>query len=251
MNAGPEIMDFREHTPCPRLRPFIQCYWTLRIDAPSPLPPQRVFPDGAIEIIVHFGEPFERLDDSGPHRQSDTLLAGQIWSPVILRPSPRADVLGIRFRPAGAAPFLRFPLHEVGGRVDSLEDFWGSRARSIRDAVAESPGRIAALERCLLALDPQPLTPLSSLSERQYRRRFEAAVGIPPKLHARIRRFQFALTQLGSVPFADAAAASGYTDQSHLIRDFKQFTGLTPSAWLRERADVRFFQDALVAEALI
>ena len=244
-------MDYREHTPCPRLRPFIQCYWTLRIDAPSPLPPHRVFPDGAIEIIFHFGEPFERIHDNGTDRQRDTLLAGQIWFPVILRPSPRADVLGIRFRPAGAGPFLRFPLNEVGGRIHSLEDFWGARARSIRDAVAESPHRIAALERCLLALNPEPLAPLAALSERQYRRRFEAAVGIAPKLHARIRRFQFALTRIGSVPFADAAAASGYADQSHLIRDFKQFTGLTPSAWLRERNDVRFFQDALAAEALL
>jgi AraC-like DNA-binding protein len=42
------------------------------------------------------------------------------------------------------------------------------------------------------------------------------------------------------MPIAHAAADCGYYDQAHLIRDFKQFTGITPSAWLRDRGDVLF-----------
>jgi AraC-like DNA-binding protein len=98
---------------------------------------------------------------------------------------------------------------------------------------------------------PRPVPSLLDLSSRQHRRRFQAAAGIPPKLYARIRRFQHVLGQIGRVPVADAAAACGYCDQSHLIRDFREFAGTSPGQWLRDRGDVLFLQDAVEAEALL
>lgn len=51
-----------------------------------------------------------------------------------------------------------------------------------------------------------------------------------PKEYRRIARFQRALRmmQLGSRDYADIAYANGYSDQSHFIRDFRQFSGMTP-----------------------
>ncbi|MEP7364918.1 MAG: helix-turn-helix domain-containing protein [Acidobacteriota bacterium] len=231
-------MEYREHSPSSALAPFVQCYWTLTSTAAAQLPPSRVFPDGCMEIIFHFAEPFSRVDESGAaERQAKSLVAGQIWAPVTLQPGVRADVLGIRFRSTGAMPFLGFPLHETAGRIVSLEDVWGRRARSWRDALGDAPDRIAVLERHLLACRPQRLPALHALSPRQFRRRFQQQVGLSPKLFARIRRFQRALTIVGTIPFADAAAKCGYYDQSHLIRDFRQFTGEPPSKWLEGMAD--------------
>jgi AraC-like DNA-binding protein len=60
------------------------------------------------------------------------------------------------------------------------------------------------------------------------------AVGLPPKSLARIHRFQHALGRLGATrEWAELAADCGYYDQSHLIRDFQQFSGLAPAAFLR------------------
>jgi AraC-like DNA-binding protein len=72
-----------------------------------------------------------------------------------------------------------------------------------------------------------------SLSRATLARRFEAAVGLSPKLWAGLARFQRAvgLLALGSSPLVDIALACGYADQSHMTRDFRRFAGITPSAY--------------------
>jgi AraC-like DNA-binding protein len=88
------------------------------------------------------------------------------------------------------------------------------------------------------------LAPLLGVSERQFRRRCQSAIGVAPKaLHAMLRfqRFlaqaQFALSQ-GKKPAGDGlallAADAGYADQSHLTRECVRLTGLTPRAFLGE-----------------
>lgn len=204
-----------------------------------------------MELIFHLGEPFSRRRESGVwERQAHSLLAGQIWEPLDLAATRGADVVGVRFQPAGAWPFFRFPLIGMGGRVESLEDVWGRRARHWRDRLGEARDRVVALENLLLAQAPDEPPRFPALSERQYRRRFRERVGVGPKLLARIQRFQQALRRVGTMPLAAVAAECGYADQSHLVRDFRQFAGLPPSQWLRSREDVRFFQDSLEAESL-
>jgi hypothetical protein len=246
-------MQYRQHQPCEALRPLIQCFWTLQGRVCDPQP-QLVFPDGHMEIIFHLDEPFALVGQDGVARQqSNALLAGQIWEPLVLQQSRSADVVAIRFQPGGAAGFVRFPQQEVAGEITNLEDFWGNHARRVRDALGDArPGesRIRVLERLLLEMRPQSPVSLGMLSQRQYRRRFEEAVGLPPKLHQRILRFQRAIEALGQRPIADVALDCGYYDQAHLIRDFTQFAGLTPTAWLRRQQNVLFFQDAAESEAL-
>lgn len=239
-------MQYSEIPPCPGLQPFIRCYWMLHGRAAGPPEPQRVFPDGSMEIVFHFAEPFAHQG----RRQAGALLAGQVWTPIVLEPSASCDVLGIRFRPGGAAAFLPFPQQEVAGRIVSLDDVWPRIGRSLYQTTGNARSRIAALEHMLLGMRPQPALPPAFLSPRQYRRRFEAAVGIPPKLLARILRFQRSLSCIGKLPLAQVSLECGYYDQAHLVRDFRQFSGLTPSAWLGAMKNVLFVQDALEAERI-
>jgi AraC-like DNA-binding protein len=70
-----------------------------------------------------------------------------------------------------------------------------------------------------------------NVSQRTFERRFEQYVGIPPKLFARICRFQAALKQLADKEYltlTDVAFDNGYADQSHFIRSFKEFANLCP-----------------------
>ena len=70
------------------------------------------------------------------------------------------------------------------------------------------------------------------LSERQFERRFTQAVGLTPQTYLRVKRFNAAIHLIKTRRFArltDVAAALNFTDQSHLIRDIKAFSGMTPT----------------------
>jgi transcriptional regulator GlxA family with amidase domain len=69
-------------------------------------------------------------------------------------------------------------------------------------------------------------------SERHLAARFRAEVGLAPKAAARLIRFDRARRMIPRLPGATVAAACGYADQPHLVRDFVAFTGLGPRAWL-------------------
>lgn len=76
-----------------------------------------------------------------------------------------------------------------------------------------------------------------SLSERTFERRFENSIGVSPRLFSRVCRFQSALAQLHSYDYtklSDIAYENGFSDQSHFIRTFKEFTGITPKLYLSE-----------------
>ena len=76
----------------------------------------------------------------------------------------------------------------------------------------------------------------AGLSVRQFERRFSEQVGVPPKLYARIVRFNAALEAKMSAPrrlWTDIAHDFGYYDQMHMVRDFEDFTGENPTAFIR------------------
>jgi methylphosphotriester-DNA--protein-cysteine methyltransferase len=67
---------------------------------------------------------------------------------------------------------------------------------------------------------------------------FREQIGMPPKLYCRLQRFQNMLKQIASgssVDWAQLALAAGYCDQAHLVHEFRDFSGLSPTAYLGER----------------
>lgn len=79
-------------------------------------------------------------------------------------------------------------------------------------------------------------------SNRWFVEEFRHEVGLTPKLFCRVRRFQAMLQRAVREPRPDwskLALACGYYDQSHLIRDFKLFSGLTPTEYAARRCDHR------------
>jgi AraC-like DNA-binding protein len=76
-------------------------------------------------------------------------------------------------------------------------------------------------------------------SERSLQRLFESQVGVPPKMFKRIWQFHAAFQQLNQYQYSklsDIAYGQGFADQSHFIRVFKEFTGLTPTEYLKKAA---------------
>jgi transcriptional regulator GlxA family with amidase domain len=86
------------------------------------------------------------------------------------------------------------------------------------------------------------LAALSGLGARQFERQFRSTIGIAPKLYGRMLRFDRAMDLRLSAPGASWTAISqeaGYFDQSHMIRDFRAFSGDAPSEFLRQAEPAR------------
>jgi AraC-like DNA-binding protein len=224
-----------------------------------------VVPDGCPEIIVHYGDRF--TEDAAGRRivQPDVIVAGQLTRPLRLRPTGRVGMVAARFRPDGLFPMLGVPMHELVDRRVSLEAMT-SDASTLQARIAEAGSdreRVSHLatflkrqltERCVLddvvqhhvhaifasggQITPDQLARRAGLTARQLERRFQVAVGVSPKFLCRIVRFRAIFDCLqSSTPWSSIALDCGFFDQSHLIRDFKQFAGQSPTAFLAAQSE--------------
>jgi AraC-like DNA-binding protein len=260
-------MRYRQIRPSPAVARFVEFYWTLEDSDPGNFV-QRIVPDGRAGIIFNLDNPFESYSETGWERQPQSFFIGQITGPLLLRPRGPAAMLGVQFRPQSAAELLRTPMNELngltvpldsicagfGGQFEAVFDL-GSAARAVaavdqillRFAERGGASPDSALSLAVAALDgSNGLVRVEHLAERigwstrQLQRRFKSAVGISPKLFARMQRFQAALraTENSAPDWVAAAVDSGYYDQSHLIGDFREFAGRTPSALTCQELDL-------------
>ena len=170
------------------------------------------------------------------------------------------------FKPGGAYPFLGLPLSELQNQIVSLEAIWGKCAAEIRERLYAAPtlqARFALLEDLLLArlceaprglqavqyavteiarrhggLSIRELSDRMGMSQKHLIVQFKQMVGCTPKELARLYRFADVLGSIDLTQPVDwtlVAHQFHYHDQSHFIRDFKEFTGHTPTDYLRLR----------------
>jgi AraC-like DNA-binding protein len=236
-------VKYTEIVPRGPARQFVERYWILETDGRDPQT-QRIVPDGRPELIVNLGRPFESFSEGRWQVQPESFFVGQITAPLLVRPSGAARILGVRFRPQGAAQAFRIPMHELADTVTPLANL----------SVCFDPERgFAAIEQALARRSAQPdplideavrlatggtwdvaqLAVRLGVSRRHLERRFREKVGITPKLFCRIQRFQrvFRVMEEGG-GWAQAAVECGYYDQAHLVRDFREFAGEPPAALL-------------------
>lgn len=253
-------MRYREIPPQqPPLNRVVECFWTLEGDGVSEgAKPERILPDGCVELILNFGAEFSQHCDGEHKLQPRNFLVGQMTGPIMISPTGAVQLLGIRFHPGGTPPFLRMPLHEITDQIAELGSLSSKLERDLMRATSESlllSEKIRAVETLLtsylandkhdswlLALagrivDSRGLVSVDQLandagvSSRQLERRFLREIGVGPKLLGRIIRFQqvFRAVEHCNAAWADIALECGYYDQAHLIRDFNQFAQQTPA----------------------
>jgi len=263
-------MLYREFKPSLHLAPFVECFWTLESDESEPVQtkncpaqPERILPDGCVELILNFGAQFrEQKDDGRQEPQPVLFLVGQMTRPMLISPNGSVELIGIRFHPGGTLPFLRIDMHELTNQVVELAALSRGLERSLVSRMEQARSlpslalKIAMLEKLLGELlraskqesrlgklvgqifsrggqvTVDELAQGSGVSSRQLERRFLSEVGIGPKLLCRILRFQqvFRAVERNDSGWASVAADCGYYDQAHLIRDFQQFARQTPTA---------------------
>lgn len=229
---------------------------------------RRQVANGRVAMIISFEAPIEVLEMSSSTsagRRVTSFVAGLHHGYAITH--FRGDQLGVQvdLTPLGAARVLGAP-HEVANEVVPLDDLLGPLAAELADRLASAPTwaeRFDLLDRVLVARateGPEPdravawawhqlersagQVPVHLLadeigwSRRHFSTRFRDQVGLAPKPTAQVLRFRRAAALLldgsaGSI--ADVAAACGYADHSHLVREFRVLGGCTPSQYVRDR----------------
>lgn len=263
-------MKFHQRLPAPDLRPFVKFYWVVEAADPATLAPETVVPDGCMEMIFHFGSPFEAVHGNGPaERQPGGFVGGQITRSIVIRPTGAIGMLGVRFRPAGARPLLGMPMDELAGqtvdvadlfgttggrvvekladarsadaRIDIVETFLRRRAAQARAVRPLAQAATDALESSHGRVSVQQLAAEFGVSTRHLNRTLCRDVGLGAKACARIMRLQFALARLkhrGGATLTEIGADAGYFDQAHFIRDFRDFCGVSPGRFAGERREL-------------
>lgn len=257
------MIHYRRYTPHPALAGHVECYWHLRRSAMPAPAPDRILPDGCTELVFNLRAAMQQSDRAGAlHCQPTALLAGQISRHIILQPTGEVEILAVRFKPHGASTFFPFDQAGLTDRNLAADDL-GLPWRHLEEQLHEltsTRDRLRLIERTLLAkvCASTPLLLLDaalaslgrsgeassvqqtarqlSLSPRQLERLFQRHIGLTPRRFARLARFRRIFPALASRHnrWADIAADCGFYDQSHLVREFRDFTGLTPGEYLRE-----------------
>jgi AraC-like DNA-binding protein len=207
---------------------------------------------------------------SGPnceivHRAGGAILAGPQGRAAAIDTCEQRRLIAVEFELGGAAPFLSVPLSEVSDQIVELSDVWGRDGYLLRERLCEAStpaDKLRALELFLLERIGRPCDPAvtaatkllnrgapvaearsrAGMLPKTFVRRFRHQTGLAPKRFARVRRLQRilgALSQPGAVDWCAIAAEHGYTDQAHLIHDFRELTGMTPSSYCPSSSERR------------
>ena len=173
-----------------------------------------------------------------------------------------SETVGAYFRPGCASRFFDIPLSDLADTAVAVGDVWGTGGSRLSSYLADlnEAGRIDRVESILLArlrhrpsrtgsLDVERLAAsvlgragrvtvdgmarAAGVSRQHLSREFRARIGIGLKLYSRLARFESVLAHASAratTDWARVALDMGFADQSHMIAECRQFSGLTPQS---------------------
>jgi AraC-like DNA-binding protein len=242
------------------LTEFVQCYWTLEGDRQHTPVKNTIVPDGTMKLIFHYGDTYRHYAGNG---ESTVLpkcfLIGQLTRPYIVEPLGATGSFIVRFHPNGFLPFTTIPLKEMENKAVPLEKLFGNEGQKLGRKILSANGtkeRIEIIEAFLTnrltgrknidtiikstvesivntkgQFSVNQLSQKSNVNRRQLTRKLSTATGLSPKQLSKTIRIQAALKKMVTAEvtsLTDLAYESEYFDQAHFIKEFKEFTGLTP-----------------------
>ena len=242
-------------------------------------PPEhhRGLPSQHLTLVISLDEPLGVAFPGGLVEKFHVLVGGLHDTAVAIGGSANRSGVQVSITPEGSRVLFGVPPGELG-RVtidlgDVLDDLLGAEARRLPDRIAALPtwsARFDAVEAFLAPMaqrrvsEPRPevdwawrrlrdtagrvgvqqLAAEVGWSRRHLSDRFQREYGLPPKVAARVLRFERAVGQVRSSArprLAEVAARCGYADQAHLTREWQAMAGCTPGTWIAE--ELPYVQD--------
>ena len=114
-------MHYRQIRPSATVEQHVEFYWMLEASSITAYV-QRVIPDGRAGIVLNCADPFDSHSNGIWKSQPECFFVGQITGPLLLRSAGPAKMIGIQFRPNGAAHLLGFPISELTDTAIALDD---------------------------------------------------------------------------------------------------------------------------------
>ncbi len=252
--------------PKPVLRAFVKTLWASDQTGET-LPPiadrERVLPTGMMHLVFRLADHplhlYEGIDDTRGRTVGLAIVGGACATSYMKNVSRPVRTVGAQLYPGVAQLLFGVPADKLSGVHTPLGDLWGSSADKARQRLADAgslDGGLDVLESILVGrlptvrgLHPVVAHALERFSEtdlvrdvvsetgyshRRFIQLFLRAVGLKPKVFCRIIRFQRMLERLDRSPsssWAGLALNSGYSDQAHFNREFREFAGVSPSQY--------------------
>ncbi|WP_304957291.1 helix-turn-helix domain-containing protein [Bacteroides caecimuris] len=260
------MQTFRIIQPTPALKPFIRYYWILQ-DSTSGIVSQRTLPTGCISLVFHRGERLKvtNRNELQPH----SFICGQESGYSDVTSTGDIEMIVVVFQPHAAKIFFRMPVTLLRDRNVAVADIENTALRDLAHKVEDSENHDTCIElienyfyKCLMhgttyhlprlaevvryinnstQTNIKTLANIACLSEKQFCRVFSEHIGTTPKDFLRVVRMQRTLSVLQRNPrigFAQLSYECGYTDQSHMIKEFKLFSGYTPKEYIARYSPV-------------
>lgn len=249
-------MEYKKYNPPPVLQQYVRYFWSF----------DSLQPDIPVFFIKSFADKYPRLIFQNLHEfDSIRTPQGEKMPLCYLSGIDTKDTLalvggsfshfGVSFYPHALNAFFRIGADELVNEMPDVSLLCNSRIQFKLETAKTHLDRVQILSKYLFEKiyrlrQPEPLInhiilsdaitediaiyelqKTYDVSERQLERKFKTAVGISPKKYQRIIRFEKSLQLLmgaGYKSLASVAHRLNYTDQSHFIKDFKEFSGMTP-----------------------
>lgn len=252
--------------PNSELAEFVKCYWTLESEKENTPLKNTIVPDGTMKLIFHYGDTYRHHPNIGESIiLPKCFLIGQLTQPYVVEPLGITGSFVVRFHPNGFLPFSTIPIKEMENTAVSLDKLFGKAGEALGENILNAKNtseRISFIETFLLnrLADTATIDHIvkstietilaangqfsvnehsiqNKINRRQLTRKFSSAIGLSPKQLSKTIRIQATLKTLLTKEvksFTDLAYENEYFDQAHFIKDFKEFTGLTPKEFYGE-----------------
>lgn len=251
----------QEFEPPEALQDTIKCFWYDRRDYGEQQSSFEVVPDGYAEIIFHFGNPCSIAHEGGLQPLPSPFMVGLLDQPVLFYSKNRLEIIGIRCFPWTVFDLLGLPSGKVGvhtfehpiaqlqpalhkwiaaGKIAEAvallkEYFRNARSQVAVDSMLFKAG--VAMREANGTLPVSQVAAAAHATVRTLERKFKQSSGHTVKDVSALMRFEQVRNRLWHKPDANIAGLAhelGYTDQSHLSKEFKRYTGTTPAVFARK-----------------
>lgn len=260
-----------QRQPIPALRPFIKLIWAADERKPQAsnrmvrTDRERLLPSGAMHLVFRLNDSPIRIFDSVDDPEGETFRRGVIGGTragfYVKDISESGRTVGAMLQPGASKLLFGAGADEFAGRHTGVDDVWGQDANRLWEALGEvmdldrqmnifeqflirrlprvfgvHPAIAHALSRFSSTLDIGEIVNETGYSHRRFIELFRRDVGLPPKTFTRLIRFQRTLKLFEKKsPWIDMSLEAGFSDQAHFNREFREFTGVTPSEYLLTR----------------